>query len=182
MKISLNSRKNMMRPDEPEKVYARSQQTKVMPFAEFAKHMALHDNKYKRGDIYAVTDLVTTHLLEYLLKGYKVELGAMGYFYASVSSLGADSAEEFTVDHIRDVKIVWEKPKEWVNLKENMEFEVVPTIEQQAQIKRLVRQGTLENLLDTAGDGTTDETPAPDGEDDSAVTPGGGSNNPDPNA
>ncbi len=180
MKISISSRKNWLTPDAPEKVYGRTQQTKVMSYSEFAKHVAAHDNKYKRGDIYAVTDIVTTHLLEYLLKGYKVELGVMGYFYASVSTTGANSAEEFTVDNIKDVKIIWEKPKDWVNLKDYIDVEIVPTLAQQEQIRKLVRQGKLDNLLELADETDGDDSATPD-EEDNAVTPGG-STNPDPNA
>lgn len=92
-------------------------------------------------------------LRELLLEGYKISLGDLGSFYLSLSSDGADSAEEFNpLYNIRNVNVRWDRGKNFSDLKQDAEFEYVMTREEQAKAKRAAK-AALQLGEDTPSDG-----------------------------
>lgn len=91
----------------PLKAYARVQMTELMTFDKFVKHIADHNGVYTRGTVKGVVSDMCECLVEMLLSGRKVMLGDLGDFWISISSVGADSLQEFTAQNIKEVNIVF---------------------------------------------------------------------------
>lgn len=65
-----------------------------------------------RGEASLVLDELQSVILRSLLDGYSVQMGDWGSFMVSVSSEGADTKEECTVDKIKAVNIRFRPGKE----------------------------------------------------------------------
>ncbi len=131
----------------------------------FAAHMANHNSKYSRGDIYAVLEGAVHCMSELVKQGYKVSLGDLGAFYPSISCEGADSIADFSTDNIRALSMNWDRPAALDNMKEGASFYRVPT------------RAVLSASLKAENDGKADEVIERydnRGEGDSALTPGDG--------
>ncbi len=185
---SVSYKTNPADPTQPKKAYGRVQINETMDLHQFSDHIASHNSKYNRGDIYAVLETAVRCMGELVRMGYKISLGDLGAFYPSISCEGAESVADFTADNIRSLSMSWERPAALDNMKAGALFYRVPT--------RAVRAASLKaENNNKAGD--LIEQFDHRGEEDSAVTPddnldagsgegetsgGGGSNNPDPNA
>ncbi|MBQ8443276.1 MAG: DNA-binding protein [Bacteroides sp.] len=157
---SVSARYNPMEKNEPAHYYAFSQSKKVMGLEEFAKHIATHGCVYKRADIAAVLTMAVDCLREMLLNGYKVELGDLGSFYVTFSSEGTMSPNEFNpVIHVKSVNVNWERGLEFLNLKEDAEFNLVAIRAVQKKVLKAVKNGeTVVNLVDEESTETTETT------------------------
>ena len=113
--------------NSPKRAYATAQYTEVTDLDRFCKHIADHGCAYDRADVAAIATKIVDCLREQLLAGQKVKLGALGAFYISLQSKGAESAEKFTSSNITAVNVVWEPGKEFTNLLADAEFNPVPT-------------------------------------------------------
>lgn len=109
------------------KAYAVSQVTDMITLDEFARHIADHGSKYKRGDIYAILAEAVDCLREQLLEGKKVSLGDLGSFSVRLKSEGATTASDLSAQHIKKVNVCWTKGKLFKNLREDAEFQCVPS-------------------------------------------------------
>ena len=79
---------NPMDEMAPEKAYARAQMSESMTFDKFVKHIADHNGVYTRGTVQGVILDMCECLVEMLLEGKKVQLGALGDFFISLNSVG----------------------------------------------------------------------------------------------
>ena len=157
---SVSARPNPMEKSAPPRYYAFAQSNQVMNLDQFSKHIANHGCVYKRADIAAVLTMAVDCLREMLLNGTKIQLGDLGSFYISFSSKGVVTASDFNpVLHIKSVNVNWEPGIDFLNLKEDAEFNLVAIRSVQKKVLKAVKNG------DTTVDLTDPEVEEEDGED-----------------
>ena len=155
---------NNMKPNAAPKAYARAQVRNVMELENLAEHISSHNSKYNAGDIYAVLVEMVQCTREFLLDGNKVHLGKLGYFSPAIRSIGADSIAEFSANNIRSLTVHWSKGPSFVNLKDDAEFNFVPTRAAQDLLKKAVKTGeTVVDLSVLDEDTDAPVTPTPSG-------------------
>ena len=150
---------------EKQNAFAISQYTDIMTIEKFAKHITSHGSVYSRADISAILYMAVDCMREMLLEGKKVRLGDLGDFSVLLSSKGAESADKFTAQNITQVKVQWEPGKEFKNLLDDAEFNLVASRSAQAAVLKAIKDGKSTVDLNAPID--------PDGGDDGN---GGGSN------
>ena len=150
---------------EKQNAFAISQYTDVMTIEKFAKHITSHGSVYSRADISAILYMAVDCMREMLLEGKKIRLGDLGDFSVLLSSKGAESADKFTAQNITQVKVQWEPGKEFKNLLDDAEFNLVASRSAQAAVLKAIKEGKTNVDLNAPID--------PDGGDDGN---GGGSN------
>ena len=150
---------------EKQNAFAISQYTDVMTIEKFAKHITSHGSVYSRADISAILYMAVDCMREMLLEGKKIRLGDLGDFSVLLSSKGAETADKFTAQNITQVKVQWEPGKEFKNLLDDAEFNLVASRSAQAAVLKAIKEGKTNVDLNAPID--------PDGSDDGN---GGGSN------
>ena len=161
---------------EKQNAFAISQYTDVMTIEKFAKHITSHGSVYSRADISAILYMAVDCMREMLLEGKKIRLGDLGDFSVLLSSKGAETADKFTAQNITQVKVQWEPGKEFKNLLDDAEFNLVASRSAQAAVLKAIKEGKTSVDLNAPID--------PDGGDDGngggsnggSTTTGGGSN------
>ena len=160
---------------EKQNAFAISQYTDVMTIEKFAKHITSHGSVYSRADISAILYMAVDCMREMLLEGKKIRLGDLGDFSVLLGSQGAESADKFTAQNINQVKVQWEPGKEFKNLLDDAEFNLVASRSAQAAVLKAIKEGKTNVDLNLPID--------PDGGDDGnggsnagSTTTGGGSN------
>ena len=78
---------------------------------------------------------------EMLLEGKKIRLGDLGDFSLLLGSKGAETADKFTAQNINQVKVQWEPGKEFKNLLDDAEFNLVASRSAQAAVLKAIRDG-----------------------------------------
>ena len=78
---------------------------------------------------------------EMLLEGKKIRLGDLGDFSLLLGSKGAETADKFTAQNINQVKVQWEPGKEFKNLIDAAEFNLVASRSAQAAVLKAIREG-----------------------------------------
>ena len=150
---------------EKQNAFAISQYTDVMTIEKFAKHITSHGSVYSRADISAILYMAVDCMREMLLEGKKIRLGDLGDFSILLGSKGAETADKFTAQNINQVKVQWEPGKEFKNLLDDAEFNLVASRSAQAAVLKAIKEGKTNVDLNVPID--------PDGGDDGN---GGGSN------
>ena len=160
---------------EKQNAFAISQYTDVMTIEKFAKHITSHGSVYSRADISAILYMAVDCMREMLLEGKKIRLGDLGDFSLLLGSKGAETADKFTAQNITQVKVQWEPGKEFKNLLDDAEFNLVASRSAQAAVLKAIKGGKTNVDLNAPID--------PDGGDDGnggsnagSTTTGGGSN------
>ena len=126
---------------EKQNAFAISQYTDVMTIEKFAKHITSHGSVYSRADISAILYMAVDCMREMLLEGKKIRLGDLGDFSLLLGSKGAESANKFTAQNITQVKVQWEPGKEFKNLIDDAEFNLVASRSAQAAVLKAIRDG-----------------------------------------
>ena len=126
---------------EKQNAFAISQYTDVMTIEKFAKHITSHGSVYSRADISAILYMAVDCMREMLLEGKKIRLGDLGDFSLLLGSKGAESADKFTAQNITQVKVQWEPGKEFKNLLDDAEFNLVASRSAQAAVLKAIREG-----------------------------------------
>ena len=139
---------NPSKPEEPEKAYARNQVSEVWPLEKFSKHIADHNGVYSRGTVKGVISDMCECLVEQLLNGNKIQLGELGTFGISISSMGADSLDKFTSKNIKAVNILFAPGVDFENLIGRAEFNLVASRSAQAATLKAEKAG--ETTVDLA--------------------------------
>ena len=155
---------------EKQNAFAISQYTDVMTIEKFAKHITSHGSVYSRADISAILYMAVDCMREMLLEGKKIRLGDLGDFSLLLGSKGAETADKFTAQNINQVKVQWEPGKEFKNLLDDAEFNLVASRSAQAAVLKAIKEGKTNVDLNAPID--------PDGGDGNggSSTTGGGSN------
>ena len=121
----------------PEKAYARAQMSESMTFDKFVKHIADHN----RGTVQGVILDMCECLVEMLLEGKKVQLGALGDFFISLNSVGAESLKAFTAANIKAVNVVFTPGTDFDGLIERAQFNPVASRTAQAATLKAEKEG-----------------------------------------
>ena len=144
---------NPVKPELPEKAYAKNQVSEIWTLEKFSRHIADHNGAYSRGTVKGVLSDTCECLIEQLLNGNKVQLGELGTFGISLSSEGAPSIKEFTAKNIKAVNILCAPGPDFENLIDRAEFNVVASRAAQAATLKAEKAG--EDTVDLAAAKTT---------------------------
>ena len=161
---------------EKQNAFAISQYTDVMTIEKFAKHITSHGSVYSRADISAILYMAVDCMREMLLEGKKIRLGDLGDFSLLLSSKGAETADKFTAQNITQVKIQWEPGKEFKNLLDDAEFNLVASRSAQAAVLKAIKEGKTNVDLNLPIDPDGGEDGNGGGSNGGGSTTGGGSN------
>ena len=129
--------------------YGTAQIRKNYTLSKFAKHISDHGCVYDTGDIAAVLTKAVNCLRELILEGNSVTLGDMGTFAPSLSTSGAVTTEDFTVDNIKKVNVTWRKSYAFNgrNLRDEAQFKLVPSRKLAADAIEVIKNtDTLQGL------------------------------------
>ena len=130
-----------MNKEGARKAYAKNQVSEVWTLEKFAKHIADHNGVYSRGAVMGFISDMCECLVEQLLNGNKIMLGKLGTFGISLSSVGAESVEEFTSKNIKAVKIQFTPGADFENLIDRAEFNLVASRVAQASKLKAMKAG-----------------------------------------
>ena len=159
-----------------EKAYAKNQVSEIWTLEKFAKHISDHNGVYSRGTVKGVISDMCECLVEQLLNGNKIQLGELGTFGISISSVGADSIEKFTARNIKAVNILFAPGVDFENLLGRAEFNLVASRSAQAATLKAEKAGETTVDLTAAKNKVTGPTDPADPTD-----PGnGGGSTPEP--
>lgn len=137
---------NPIKPDAPEKAYAKAQVNEVMPFSKFVQHIANHNGVFSRGTVKGVVSDTCECLVEQLLSGNKVQFGELGTFGISLGCEGAENVQKFTSDNIIDVNIIFTPGEDFENLRSRAKFNPVSSRSAQMATYKAERAG--ETMVD----------------------------------
>ena len=119
------------------KVYAYAQVRETLTLNQLAKHISSHGSPYTRDVVQGVMIAAVDCIREQLLQGNKVQLGEMGAFSVAFQSEGVSDANDFNPSqHIKAVRIHWNRGKEFSDLLSEATFDYVTTRRQQAASKK----------------------------------------------
>ncbi len=129
------------------KAYAKAQMRENMSFSDFVSHIAGHNGVFSRGTVKGVLSDAVYCLVEQLLEGKKVQLGELGNFWVSLTSVGADSLENFSASNIKEVNIIFTPGEDFENLRGRATFNLVASrVAQAATLKTEKQGGTVVDL------------------------------------
>ncbi len=137
---------NPMDEEVPSKAYGKAQMSELMTFDKFVKHIADHNGAFSRGTVQGVVLDMCECLVEMLLNGNKVQLGALGDFWISLSSKGADSLADFTAANITGINVIFTPGSDFDDLINRAQFNPVAS--------RIAQAATLK--AEKAGEATVD--------------------------
>ena len=161
-----------------EKAYAKNQVSEIWTLEKFAKHISDHNGVYSRGTVKGVISDMCECLVEQLLNGNKIQLGELGTFGISISSVGADSIEKFTARNIKAVNILFAPGVDFENLLGRAEFNLVASRSAQAATLKAQKAGETTVDLTAARNKVTGPTDPADPTD----PDNGGGSTPEPSA
>ena len=176
--FSVYMMRNPLKPELPEKAYAKNQVSEIWPLEKFAKHIADHNGVFSRGTVKGVLSDTCECLVEQLLNGKKVELGELGTFGISLSSEGAPSVKEFSAKNIKAVNILFAPGPDFENLINRAEFNIVTSRAVQAAALSAVKEGMDTVDLTALRKDNSTETPSGSDPNGSTSNPSGGNENP----
>ena len=129
------------------KAYGTSQVHEVLDLNKFAKHIADHNSPFSKGTVKGILTDAVQCLREQMLSGNKVNLGELGSFYPELKTEGAVTTDDFNVDNIKEVNIVWIPGKGFRNLREDAEFQLVPSRKAQGEAIEVIKNtDTIQGL------------------------------------
>lgn len=141
---------NPMDAEAPEKAYGKAQMKESMTFDKFVKHIADHNGVFSRGTVQGVVLDMCECLVEMLLNGNKVQLGALGDFWISLSSKGADSLAEFTAANITGINVIFTPGTDFADLVSRAQFNPVASRVAQAAVLKAEKAGEATVDLEAA--------------------------------
>lgn len=156
---------NPIKPEMPEKAYAKAQVNEVIEFSQFVKHIADHNGVFSRGTVKGVVSDTCECLVEQLLNGNKIKFGELGIFSLSLKSEGAENIKKFTSDNITDVNILFTPGEDFENLRSRATFNLVSSRAAQQATYKAERAGETTVDLEAAkkkpssGGGSDSESP-----------------------
>lgn len=130
------------------KAYGVAQITENIDLNALAGHIASHGSVYGKADIAAVLTMAVSCLRELMLEGKSVQLGELGNFRPTLTTVGAKTADTFLpAVNIKKVNVKWLPGKAFGNLRNEASFQLVPSRkEQQAQLIVVRNQETIQGL------------------------------------
>lgn len=129
------------------KAYAKAQMRELLTFDDFVNHIAEHNGAFSRGTVKGVVSDACICIVEQLLNGNKVQLGELGNFWISLSSIGTETMEKFTASQIKAVNIIFTPGDDFENLVGRARFNLVSSrVAQAATLKTEKTGGTIVDL------------------------------------
>ena len=118
-----------------------------LSFDQFVAHMADHNSPFSKGTIRGViTDMIHC-MREQLLAGNSVSLGELGKFHVELNCEPAVTTEDFTAANIKAVNVCWAPGKDFKNLREDAEFQLVPSRKMQGDAIEVIKNtDTIQGL------------------------------------
>ena len=141
IQYSVAMQPNPLHEEDPKKAYASIQLTGVVSTDELAEHISDHNSVFSRGTIAGILTELSVCIRELLLQGYKVQLGTIGSFAPSITSLGALTMEDFTAQNITNVRVNFAPGKALQQLRRDAEFEQTTTRAAQAAALKAQKEG-----------------------------------------
>ena len=169
---------NPIKPEEPQKAYAKNQVREIWDLNKFCKHIASHNAGYSRGMVKAILSDMCDCIVEQLLNGNKIKPGEFGVFSISINCEGAESLEKFSEENIKSVNIKFNPGVDFENLVDKAEFKLVASRAGQAALLKAEKANESTVDLEAAKkkptkDDNSDNKPSGDGGD--TPNPSGGS-------
>ena len=125
-----------------EKRYSANLQTSgTISLDKFAEHMADHDCKYNKGDIYSVLIQMSKCIREFILDGYMVSLGDLGVICPRIKQKASTVREEYATSNITDLYATLKIGPALVSMRGEASFEYAPTLANQALLVAAIREG-----------------------------------------
>lgn len=124
MKYKVIQRKNPQEASLPSKYYAVSSSVGKFTVDDFAQQISGRSS-LTSGDIKNVLDNFLEELPVFLKLGLSIQLAGFGTMRLSLSSDGADTAEEFTADKIKGARIIFTPSPELKKSIKNIKYEQV---------------------------------------------------------
>ena len=87
------------------KWYGRLVPQGTMHTDAICQHIAKHGTIYTSDVVKGVVEKFVNCFEELLLQGHKLKLEGLGTFYLSISTTGASTADEFTVNNVSAVRV-----------------------------------------------------------------------------
>ena len=141
-----------------EKRYSANLQTSgTISLDKFAEHMADHDCKYNKGDIYSVLLQMSKCIREFILDGYMVSLGDLGVISPRIKQKAATVREEYSAGNITDLYATLKIGPALINMRGEASFEYAPTLASQALLVAAIREGanSVSLVKPTSGSGNS---------------------------
>lgn len=142
MAINYSLSPRAVNPGEAEsekKIYPVAQYREIVSLKELAAHLVAHGSPFSRGAVLGILTDTVTCIRENLLLGNKVQLGDMGAFFVTLSSEGADNADNFVPGMIKGVNVRWTPGEEFRSLLDEASFCQVATRELQLISRKEMR-------------------------------------------
>ena len=129
------------------KAYGTAQVHDKLDFDDFCKHIADHNSPFSKGTIKGVLTDAVHCLREQMLNGNSVQLGDLGNFRVELACEGADTTDEFNASKIKEVNVCWTPGTNFKNLRDEAEFQLVPSRKAQADAIEVIRnEETIQGL------------------------------------
>ena len=129
------------------KAYGTAQVNEKLNLSKFAAHIASHGCAYDRADIAAIITKAVDCLREMMLAGNKVTLGELGSFHVELATEGQKKTEDFNASCIKDVNVRWTPGKSFKSLRQDAEFQLVPSRSAQADAIDVIKnEQTIQGL------------------------------------
>lgn len=166
---------NPIKPEEPQKAYAKNQVREIWDLNKFCKHIASHNAGYSRGMVKAILSDMCDCIVEQLLNGNKIKLGEFGVFCITINCEGAESLEKFSEENIKSVNIKFNPGVDFENLVDKAEFKLVASRAGQAALLKAEKANETTVDLEAAKKKPTKDDNKPSGDGGDTPNPGGGS-------
>lgn len=128
------------------RAYPKLQLTDTVDINELARHLKSHNSIYSRGTIVGMLTELCDCIREYILQGYKVQLGDLGAFAPAITSNGTETMEEFTALDITSMHVNFTPGSSLKNLRQDAKFE--KTSSRAAQAATLAAQVAGKDTVD----------------------------------
>lgn len=139
---SLSLRANPLHEDDPKKVFANLQQNGTVSLNQLARHIKEHGSPYGRDVVLGVLTAIVDCTREFLVQGFRVDLGDLGSFEPSIRQEGADTFDEFSQDNIKEYRAIYSMSSAFDNMRKDVVFQRVATRKAQAAIVDAENQGS----------------------------------------
>lgn len=106
MNYKIISKKNPLKPADPEKFYPFPKWSSEMNLRTIAEQIARHCT-LTPADVTAVLEALLSELPDYLMNGHSVRLGDFGLMKLSFSGEGRGTADDVTAKEIKRLKVLF---------------------------------------------------------------------------
>jgi predicted histone-like DNA-binding protein len=127
--------------------YGSAQMNEKLSFDQFCKHIADHNSPFSKGTIQGILTDAVHCLREQLLSGNRIQLGDLGTFGVELACNPAKTTDDFTANNIEAVNVAWTPGKQFKNLRQDAQFQLVPGRKAQADAIEVIRnEDTIQGL------------------------------------